>query len=59
LLVESIYRYKGQSAPAVVSEVNFAELSPLERRKIFVGMTRGQMAVEIVLSTQAERCFAS
>ena len=55
LVVDSVYRYKGQSAPAIVlAEVDFTELTPLERRKLFVGMTRAQMAVEIVLSAQAD-----
>jgi hypothetical protein len=56
LMVESVYRYKGQSAPAIVlSEVSFTELTPIERRKLFVGMTRAQMAVEIVLTGNAEK----
>ena len=60
LLVESVYRYKGQSAPVVVmTEVDFAEISPLERRKLFVGLTRATMAAEIVMTPQAEQCFAS
>lgn len=60
LLVESVYRYKGQSAPVVVmTEVDFAEISPLERRKLFVGLTRATMTAEIVMTPQAEQCFAS
>jgi hypothetical protein len=60
LLVESVYRFKGQSAPAVVlSEVDFVELSPSERRKLFVGLTRAQMTVEIVVSPSAEAVFAA
>ena len=60
LLVESVFRFKGQSAPAVVlSEVDFTEVSPLEKRKLFVGMTRAQMAVEIVVSDTAEPLFAA
>jgi hypothetical protein len=59
LLVESIFRFKGQSAPAVIlSEVDFNELSPLDKRKLFVGMTRAQMAVEIVISSGAEAVFS-
>lgn len=59
LLVESIYRFKGQSAPAVIlSEVDFTELTYQERRKLFVGMTRAQLNLQIVLSSQAEACFA-
>ena len=42
-----------------MSEVDFAELSPLEKRKLFVGMTRAQMAVEIVVSLGAEAVFAT
>ena len=41
LLVESIYRYKGQSAPAVVvAEFDFAELDDAARRRMFVALTR-------------------
>jgi superfamily I DNA and RNA helicase len=59
LLVESVYRYKGQSAPAVVlAEMDFVELGEAERRKLFVGMTRAQVALEVVVSREAERCFA-
>ena len=56
LMVESVYRYKGQSAPAVVlAEVGFEVLTPQEKKKLFVGLTRAQMAVEIVLTAEAER----
>lgn len=59
LLADSIYRYKGQSAPAVVlTEVDFDELRDIDRKRLFVGMTRAQMALEIVLTTAAERCLA-
>lgn len=60
LKVESIYRFKGQSAPAVIlSEVDFAELTTQERRKLFVGMTRAQLNLQIILSEQAEACIAT
>ena len=56
LLVESVYRFKGQSAPVVVlCEVDFEELTPVNARKLFVGMTRGQVRVEIVLSEKAAK----
>lgn len=59
LMVESIYRFKGQSALAIIlSEVDFAELTAQERRKLFVGMTRAQLNLQIVLSLQAEACIA-
>ena len=60
LLVESVYRYKGQSAPAIVlTEVDFDELSAMDRKRLFVGMTRAQMALEVVLSDAAEKCITA
>ncbi|WP_312183432.1 ATP-binding domain-containing protein [Massilia timonae] len=60
LLVESVYRYKGQSAPAVVvTEFDFCELDEATRRRLFVALTRAQMAVELVLSSAAESCLAA
>lgn len=60
LLVESVYRYKGQSAPAiVVAEFDFAQFDEATRRRLFVALTRAQMTVELVLSTRAERCLAA
>lgn len=60
LLVESVYRFKGQSAPAVViTEMDFAELDEAARRRLFVALTRARMAVELVLSERAERCLAA
>lgn len=54
LLVESVYRFKGQAAPAVVlSEVDFAELDERTARKLFVGATRATMKLVIVGSTRA------
>lgn len=58
LLVETLYRYKGQSAKAVVlTEIDFEELTPREKAKLFVGMTRARMALVIVLSSRAEACL--
>ncbi|WP_296944016.1 nuclease-related domain-containing DEAD/DEAH box helicase [uncultured Massilia sp.] len=59
LLVESVYRYKGQSAPAVVvAEFDFPELDETARRNLFVALTRARMAVELVLSEAAEQGLA-
>lgn len=56
LMIESVYRYKGQSAPAVVlAEVAFDALTAHEKKKLFVGLTRAQMAVELVLTAAAEQ----
>jgi hypothetical protein len=54
LLVETLYRFKGQSAPVVVlCEVDFDALSDKELRKLFVGFTRAQFRLECVLSDRA------
>ena len=54
LLAESVYRFKGQSAPAVIfTEVDFAELDELTFRKLFVGLTRARLKLVLVLSERA------
>jgi superfamily I DNA and RNA helicase len=59
LTIESIYRFKGQSSPAIIlSEVDFTELTEQERRKLFVSMTRAQLNLQVIMSPQAEKCFA-
>ena len=58
LLVESIYRFKGQSTSGVVlSELDFDTLDDKVRRKLFVGLTRAHLAVEMVLSEAANACL--
>jgi superfamily I DNA and RNA helicase len=58
LLAESLYRFKGQSAPAVVlCEVDFETLTERDKRKLFVGLTRAQMRVDVVISEQAARAL--
>ena len=56
LLAESLNRFKGQAAPVVVMcEVDFNALDTLTKNRLFVGMTRAQWRLEVVLSEQAER----
>lgn len=58
LVTETVYRFKGQSSPAIIlSEVDFTDMTDIERNKLFVGLTRAQMAVEIVLSPSADECL--
>jgi hypothetical protein len=58
LLTESLYRFKGQSAPAVVlCEVDFETLTERDKRKLFVGLTRAQMRVDVVLSERAAQAL--
>lgn len=56
LLIESVYRFKGQSMPVVVlCEIDFEELTEKDKRKLFVGLTRGQVRVDIVMSEMSAK----
>jgi hypothetical protein len=56
LLAESVYRFKGQSAPAIIfTEIDFAEMNQLVLRKLFVGMTRARLKLVLVLSDRSEQ----
>ena len=56
LLTESVYRFKGQSAPAVIfTEVDFARLDEKAFRKLFVGMTRARLKLVMVISERSAR----
>lgn len=58
LLVETVYRFKGQAAPCVVfTEIDFEVFDERVRRKLFVGMTRAGLRLHLVLSRAAERCL--
>ncbi len=60
LSVETVNRFKGQSAPVVVfCEIDFEELNVVNARKLFVGMTRGQVKVDLVLSNRAAELLAA
>lgn len=51
LLVESVRRFKGQAAPAVVlTECDFEALTAINRRLLFVGITRARVHLEWVVS---------
>lgn len=51
LLIESVRRFKGQAAPAVVlTECDMTQLDPVNRRLLFVGLTRARVHLEWVIS---------
>jgi hypothetical protein len=53
LLIDSVRRFKGQAAPAIVlTECDLAELDPINRRLLFVGLTRARLRLEWVISTR-------
>ena len=50
VLLESVYRFKGQAAPAVIfAEIDFDELDDKAVRKLFVGATRSMMRLTLIL----------
>jgi molybdopterin-guanine dinucleotide biosynthesis protein len=60
LLVESVRRFKGQAAPAVVlTECDMAQLDPLNRRLLFVGLTRARVHLEWVVSSNTALMLAA
>ena len=51
LLIESVRRFKGQAAPAIVlTECDIAQLDDMNRRLLFVGLTRARVHLEWVMS---------
>ncbi|MET0321781.1 MAG: ATP-binding domain-containing protein [Duganella sp.] len=56
LLAETVYRFKGQSAPAIIfTEIDFEQVDERVLRKLFVGMTRARLKLVLVLSERAEQ----
>lgn len=54
LLIDSVYRFKGQSAACVIfTEIDFDRLDERTLRKLFVGMTRATLKLVLVMSEQA------
>ena len=55
LQTDTVRRFKGRCAPAVVlTEIDFDQLGSLQRQLLFVGMTRAQMHLELVLSERGQ-----
>jgi hypothetical protein len=54
VLLESVYRFKGQAAPAIVfAEIDFDDLDERTVRKLFVGATRAMLKLVMVVSERA------
>ena len=60
VLAETIYRFKGQSAPCVIfTEIDFDVLDEKTVRKLFVGVTRATTKLMLIMSERAARiCLA-
>lgn len=60
LLIDSVRRFKGQAAAAVVlTECDMAQLDPINRRLLFVGLTRARVHLEWVMSAGTAQTLAS
>ena len=58
LLIDSVYRFKGQSAPCIIfTEIDFetrdGQMDELTMRKLFVGATRATMKLILVASERS------
>ena len=54
VLLETVYRFKGQAAPAIVfAEIDFETLDDRALRKLFVGATRAMMKLVLVVSERS------
>jgi hypothetical protein len=63
LLIDSVYRFKGQSAPCIIfTEIDFETtgggMDELTMRKLFVGATRATMKLILVASERAAAALA-
>ena len=59
LLADTVYRFKGQSAPAVVvTECDFEQWDNKVWRLLFVGLTRARVHLEWVVSERAGEVLA-
>ncbi|MBB5414791.1 ATP-binding domain-containing protein [Paraburkholderia atlantica] len=55
ITAETIYRFKGQSAPCVIrTEVDLEQFDDMVFRRLFVGATRATMKLIVVMSERAE-----
>lgn len=60
LFIDSVHRFKGQSAPCIVfTEIDFEDLDEAALRKLFVGMTRATMKLVMVVSERAAGAIPS
>lgn len=54
VLLETVYRFKGQAAPCVIlTEVDFKAFDEIAKRKLFVGATRARMHLTLIVSEKA------
>jgi hypothetical protein len=58
LLVDTLFRFKGQCADAVVlTEIDFTDWDQVSKNKLFVGLTRARLTINLVMSQSVEKLF--
>jgi len=58
LLVDTLFRFKGQCADAVVlTEIDFTDWDQVTKNKLFVGLTRARLTINLVMSQSVEKLF--
>jgi hypothetical protein len=58
LLVDTLFRFKGQCADAVVlTEIDFSEWDQVIKNKLFVGLTRARLTINIVMTSRVDNLF--
>jgi hypothetical protein len=56
LLTDSIFRFKGQCADAVIlTEIDFDEFTESVKKRLFVGLTRARLMVSLIVSERVEK----
>lgn len=54
LFVDTVLRFKGQSAPAVlIAEVEWRQLDAAARRRLYIGLTRAELKAAVVMTEAA------
>lgn len=55
ILLETVNRFKGKGAAGIVlTEIDFVDLTPKDRQKLFVGLTRSHLLVTLIMRPESE-----
>ena len=58
LLVDTLFRFKGQCADAIVlTEIDINEWDQITKNKLFVGLTRARLTINLVMTKETEALF--
>ena len=58
LIVDTLFRFKGQCADAIVlTEIDINEWDQITKNKLFVGLTRARLTINLVMTKETEALF--